>query len=288
MNKISIIIPCYNDQDGLNRLLQSIRTNFIKEVLSKVEVIIVDDFSDRKIVVNDSSISAKVLRNKKNRGPGYSRKRGANEAEGEYLLFIDSDDFFTKEINEVITRTKGNDIIMFGLEDRVDGKLLNYWKPKESRDIYKNIHSWNFIAKKEIWNSVEINSDSRIFEDWHHFLKLVYQKNLSIDIAENCFAKVYNLSQDSLSRNNISERDVEIPDVLIDNEIPLNAKQYISRLLIRNYSLRGLDYKTSRLVWKKISSNIQYSQLKFWFDYILGKIPFSLKKNVKKHLLKVR
>jgi glycosyltransferase involved in cell wall biosynthesis len=94
--KLSIVIPTYNRADLIGETLRSVQdqdfTNF--------EVIIVDDGSTdgtktvcEKFVSKDPRISY-LAGDTKNRGPGYCRNKAVQVAQGEFLIFLDSDDLF--------------------------------------------------------------------------------------------------------------------------------------------------------------------------------------------------
>lgn len=105
MAKVSVIIPVYNAEQYLRQCLDSI----VEQTLSDIEVICVDDGS------NDSSIDilneykrkdsrVKVLQ-QKNAGAGAARNRGMDIATGEYLSFLDADDFFENNMLEDAYKT---------------------------------------------------------------------------------------------------------------------------------------------------------------------------------------
>lgn len=79
--KISIIIPCYNDEENLRNCLKTIPQD------SSIEVIIIDDCSD-------IAIPYATYRNECNQGPGASRQKGLELSSGDYIIFMDSDDCF--------------------------------------------------------------------------------------------------------------------------------------------------------------------------------------------------
>lgn len=99
--KISIIVPCYNVEQYLNRCMQSL----INQTLQNIEIILVDDGSpDRCPQLCDEYAKMdnriKVI-HKKNAGLGYARNSGLEIASGEYIAFVDSDDFV--EVNMYAT-----------------------------------------------------------------------------------------------------------------------------------------------------------------------------------------
>ena len=96
----SVIIPHKNIPNLLQRCLDSIPRR------EDLEIIVVDDNSDSTIVDFDdfpglSDPTVKVIFTKKGGGAGYARNIGLREAKGKWLLFADSDDFFSGNSDEI-------------------------------------------------------------------------------------------------------------------------------------------------------------------------------------------
>ena len=97
-NKVSVVIPVYNSEKYLLKAIESI----IKQNLKGIEIIIVDDGSTD----NSKSIAeglAKKYENIKiisqeNAGPGAARNKGIKIASGEYITFLDADDYYPNNI----------------------------------------------------------------------------------------------------------------------------------------------------------------------------------------------
>ena len=94
MPKVSIIVPVYNEEEYVSTCLDSL----INQTLDDIEIILIDDNS------TDNSLNIlldyakkypniKVYHNEKNIGQGASRNRGLSLATGEYIGFVDSDDY---------------------------------------------------------------------------------------------------------------------------------------------------------------------------------------------------
>ena len=94
MKKISVIMPAYNVQPYIGRCLKSLEAQCFKDF----EVIVVNDGSTdgtEEIILNymsDSSLDIKYIY-QKNAGQGYARNEAMAMAQGEYIAFIDSDDY---------------------------------------------------------------------------------------------------------------------------------------------------------------------------------------------------
>ena len=85
---VSIIIPYYNRPLKLQRAINSI----VDQTHSNFEIIIVDDHSKEQLYFKEEYIF--YIRNSKNIGPGGSRNIGLKKAKGEYVVFMDSDDYW--------------------------------------------------------------------------------------------------------------------------------------------------------------------------------------------------
>lgn len=93
---ISFVVPCYNSRAYIPRTILSILTQEPKDF----EIIFIDDAStDDTIQVIETFMTKysfkhyKLRRNSENKGPAYSRNKGIREASGEYVMFLDSDDY---------------------------------------------------------------------------------------------------------------------------------------------------------------------------------------------------
>lgn len=118
--KISVIIPAWNQEMLITRTLDSIPTR------NNVEIIVIDDKSsdntykvllDYKNKNKDKNI--RLLHNMENKGVGYTFNRGLDEAKGDYIVRIDSDDYFyTGQFNYMVDKElDGTDMIYYNLED---------------------------------------------------------------------------------------------------------------------------------------------------------------------------
>lgn len=108
--KLSIIIPAYNAEAYLPQCLDSI----LAQERPGCEVIVVDDGStDGTAALLEHYPDVKVV-HQENRGMSTARNRGLDEARGEYILFVDSDDLLTDgALKTLVAELSGEDIIAF-------------------------------------------------------------------------------------------------------------------------------------------------------------------------------
>ncbi|MDZ4992178.1 glycosyltransferase [Clostridium perfringens] len=180
--KVSIIIPVYNCEDYIEKCLESI----VSQLYKNIEIIIINDGSTdntgeiiKKYVYGFNNI--KYI-NQKNSGPSQARNTGINEATGEYLVFVDSDDtiepLYIKLLYECIDN--GNyDIVCCGYVDKScygEVKLNDFWK--DNLEIEKKMFAkyccsgvggvlWSKIFKRDIIlkNNIRLRKDIFMSED---------------------------------------------------------------------------------------------------------------------------
>lgn len=90
--KFSIIIPVYNREKIISRCIDS----FLSQNFNNSELIVVDDGSTDltvKTINKYLDTNVKLVSYEQNRGPNYARNRGIEWANGDFILFLDSDDF---------------------------------------------------------------------------------------------------------------------------------------------------------------------------------------------------
>lgn len=162
MAKISVIIPVYNVEKYLRRCLDSV----CKQTLKDIEIICVNDCSpDNSIDIlqeyaeNDNRI--KVINFTKNQGVSVARNTGIDIAKGQYLAFLDSDDwldldFYEKLYNKAIE--SNSDLVIANINEFRDGSLRLF---PFIENIKQNKH--NFMGlfvlglyKKELLNKHDI------------------------------------------------------------------------------------------------------------------------------------
>ena len=105
MKKVSVVVPVYNTEKYLQRCIQSI----LGQTYERLELILIDDGStDSSGTLCDAAAQkdsrVKVL-HKENEGAGEARNYGINMAEGDYICFVDSDDYIAHRYIEIMLKT---------------------------------------------------------------------------------------------------------------------------------------------------------------------------------------
>ena len=208
MFNVSIIIPVYGVEKYIKRCLDSV----VNQTLKNIEIIIVnDETTDNSMLIceeyakKDSRIN---IYNKKNEGLGLTRNYGIEKAHGEYIAFLDSDDFVDLDFYEKLynnAKKNGSEVCFTNYkrfydkdniihspggnipfeEETIDAKrlLLNMMKAEAQNGRFIGMSVWRSIYKKSIVEQYNIKFCSeRIFisEDIiFNFDYLIHAKKVS-------------------------------------------------------------------------------------------------------------
>ena len=178
--KISIIVPVYKVEAYLKKCVESI----VNQTYQNIEVILVDDGSpDQCGHICDfyAKIDSRIrVIHKQNGGLSSARNAGISMSTGDYLLFVDSDDWISPRLCENAIQDleeSGADVVIYGFS-RIDEneKILENcvaFEPKDitSKEAVESLitlkidnYAWNKIYKKELFEGIRF-PEGRLWED---------------------------------------------------------------------------------------------------------------------------
>ncbi len=302
MPKLSIIVPVYNVEKYIDKSLNSL----VNQTLEDIEIIIVNDGS-----TDDSKkIIAKYLKNfpskikyfeKINGGLSSARNFGLNFATGEYVAFLDSDDYVEKDMyEEMFNKAKmGNSDMVecdflweyseFVDDSSIDGQCMEDFEnykiikvKKDKRKNYKNkkdmmrkprVVVWNKLIKRKIIEDYKIRfPEDLIYEDLEFFYKLIPYLN-KISYIEKYFVH-YVQRQKSLS--NVQTDKVgdifKILNNIIDyykanglyEEYKIELNYLYKRILLGSSMKRILKIKNKKIKMKLLKDTFFYLKSNFF------------------------
>ncbi len=143
--KLSIIIPAYNAESYLPQCLDSI----LAQKHQGCEVIVVDDGStDSTAALLERYPDVKVV-HQENHGMSTARNRGLDEARGEYILFVDSDDLLTAgALETLVAELSGEDIIAFNAKKLHDATGEQTYHPTIREP--KTTDGWTYFCRHRL------------------------------------------------------------------------------------------------------------------------------------------
>lgn len=246
--KVSVIVPVYNTEPYLERCLNSI----INQSFKDIELIIVNDNStdnSSNIIKSfmDKYNNIRYIDNKENKGVSNCRNEAIKVSNGEYILFVDSDDYLEKNMIETMYKEAANndlDIAICGYfldyeDENTQNKIINLDENRiyNGYEILSEIlhhkngitgHSWNKLLKASVIkeNNIQYPEHMKIYEDVAFFSRL-FPHCKKIKNIKNMF---YHYIQ----RNNSSIKTIDERFVLDTEEIVKLVNKSINELNLMN------------------------------------------------------
>lgn len=262
-------MPIYNAEKHLNNTIQSIINQSIG--FENIELILVDDAStddSKKIIESYREKYDNIIAyySEENHGfPGFGRNIGLNKATSDYLMFIDNDDEYDKDMCKTLCETiisENADVVVCGRmmvskngknKEKIPiikGHEENNTVILENDDLlYFNSHIvLNKIFKKEIItsNSLKFHENSRLDDDmfsYDYFInseKLIYLKDY--------YGYYWNVNSDSLSHTNAEKYIPEFIECVLYEYNQLKKQNKEQHIIYRaGNAIKGIIYYSSFL-----------------------------------------
>lgn len=224
MPKVSVIVPVYNVEKYIDKCLESL----VNQTLKDIEIIIVNDGStDNSIkIIEEYKEKYKnkiIYLEKENGGLSDARNYGIPYAKGEYIAFLDSDDYVDKKMYEKLYNKaieNNSDIVECDFYWKYPNKLI-----LDTRSEYKNINDMITNGRVVVWNKIykrNLIMDKNImftkgvrYEDIEFFYKIIPEINRLDYIKETL---VYYVQRESSISKKQSEKNEDI-FIVLDNVI---------------------------------------------------------------------
>lgn len=214
---ISVIVPVYNVEKYLPKCLDSL----INQTYTDVEFILIDDGS------TDSS--GKIADSYKDRDPRFrvfhtenhglsaARNYGIEHSKGEWLMFVDSDDWVSPSFCETPIRAAHEynaDLVVFWLHRVKKGKITKEDTSKFPKGIvsfekaisFDGIVAWNKLYKKELFNNIRF-PEGMVYEDVATTHKVFRQAERIAFIPDRLYYYVFRKTSISNTRSVKNKRD---------------------------------------------------------------------------------
>lgn len=248
--KISIVIPVYNSAHYLEKCLNSIVT----QTYSNLQIICVDDSSiddSWEILMHYASRDGrfKIFR-KKNEGVSEARNYGIKQADGEYLMFVDSDDWIEEKTCELvidtIQKTK-SDIVMWSYVR----ELLGESRPK------------NIMEHDRIYEGKEVQE--QLYRRMYGILgeELVSPENA--DALCTVWGKLYR--RNIIEKNQVSFFDIRKIGNYEDGLFNLDVFRYAKRVVFLNQTLYHYRRDNVSSITSEYNAEIK-NKKNILFDYL--------------------
>lgn len=265
--KISVIVPVYQVEKYLKRCVRSIQN----QTYTDIQIILVDDGAkDKSPIICDKFAEEDeriVVIHKKNGGLSDARNAGLKVALGQYVGFVDSDDYIDPRMYEILLRQLE--------EDQSDIAICDYIRVDESHTMLENkaktsvsskcylreqfidellkywgghfVVAWNKLYKKEIFRNLEFPFGKQ-HEDEFVFHRIIGKCTKITYVNEQLY--YYVQRKGSITDRGVSVKSMDYGEALIDRYYFTKKMGFIDW---KNYTAAQYSYKLEE--WDKLSNS---------------------------------
>lgn len=309
MKLVSIIIPVYNVEKYIEKCLNSA----INQTYKNIEIIAINDGSNDKSLDILNKYEKKDNRIKvisiQNSGVSAVRNLGIKEAKGEYIFFLDSDDYIKDDLIENLTKYMDQDYDLikyktiyvdeYGKEtERIDGPVFEEKSGTEAfnimydKDVMLEV-PWLYLYKKDLFTKNNITyPEGKVHEDFARtiLIMLKAKKMCSTDIYGYYYVKTQKSITRGNEENRIFQKSMDILDHYdyvmkkieeynLDDLTKQNVKSYYANdVILEAGNLHGKNQKKyiSEIKKRKVYNNIKVKNFKQLIKRILLSINIKL------------
>ena len=178
MHKVSIIIPVYNVERYLSRSLDSV----ISQTYKNLEIICINDCSSDgslDILEQYKKLDDRIIiyNNKEKQTASYSRNLGISKSTGEYIMFVDGDDYIASNYVESMVKhisSTGAEVVIS------DYYTLNFWKDESDEKYY---YYWQY--DKAPYNIENVRIDTTDTKNFVYFAVPCWNKIFSAEFLKS-------------------------------------------------------------------------------------------------------
>lgn len=253
--RYSVIIPVYNAEKTISRCIESI----VSQCYDSCEIILINDGSiDDSLKICESYSKKfdciKVI-NKSNGGPSSARNKGLDMASGEYILFVDSDDYVLSNFFSVLDENLDSDFSIFSFSYKKNSEIISKRLSNDLVNTENNFGKilamvktrcnspWGKMYKREIIqkNNIGFNEELNVGEDFLFNLQYALNAN-SINAVNKSIYCVDVSNEDSITRGfraDFLEKSLLIYkcgfDIINKADISIEEKERLSIILDYNF-----------------------------------------------------
>lgn len=256
---VSLLVPIYKVEKHLVKCLDTL----FNQTYPEVEYIFLDDCSPDKSMsvlhtyIEDYHLACKqitILAHTENKGIATTRNDLVKQAKGEYILFVDSDDWIELDmVEQLVKATKNGTVDIVGCDytkNYVDGRQTCHFEnyASISRDNIALLLNytigpalWKLLVRKELFQQIQFQPDIEIGEDYLASVKLFYY-------ADSCSCVhryLYHYAQYNENRysNKIAKSIEDHIKAVIEVEAFLGSVDFMNQEIIREINLRKFCIK---------------------------------------------
>lgn len=227
MTKVSLIVPIYNSQNYLEKCIKSL----ISQTLKDIQIILINDGStdNSEKIIKSFDDKRIVYISKNNEGIGKTRNLGIDKATGEFLAFVDSDDYLNEHFCEYMYQKAVNDdcdlVVCDFFEDRntLVGIKFKDFKDTNLRETpelinYINLGPCNKLYKKSLFDDKSNRFEENLkYEDAPFVVKMLVSANRIGKVNDYLTYYVIHSNSETTIRDKRMYDILEITNIIVND-----------------------------------------------------------------------
>lgn len=252
MTKVSLIVPIYNSQNYLEKCIKSL----ISQTLKDIQIILINDGStdNSEKIIKSFDDERIVYISKNNEGIGKTRNLGIDKATGEFLAFVDSDDYLNEHFCEYMYQKAVNDdcdlVVCDFFEERntLVGIKFKDFKDTNLRETpelinYINLGPCNKLYKKSLFDDKSNRFEENLkYEDAPFVVKMLVSANRIGKVNDYLTYYVIHSNSETTIRDKRMYDILEITDIIVNDlkkvDYPNDSLVSLAVMILTDYTIQ--------------------------------------------------
>lgn len=294
MPKFSIIVPVYNVEKYIKKCLDSI----FEQTFKDYEVIVVNDGTKDNSMDIVKKYDVKIVE-QSNQGLSEARNNGVKKATGEYILFVDSDDYIEKDLLKEVNNALTNkpDLVRYQIKDILDNEVIEYnekdFNNLTGEEAFKIITNFHYVEPACIYaikREYYVKNDFKFKKGTYHedfgIIPLIIIKSNKVNIINYCGYCYVKRSNSITNNSDYNQTIKKVEDMFIHYDYLINESKKLKKdtsyfnsfisnsLILKVAELKGENYKKYK---KELKNRKIYDNL----------LKDTKKRKIKQHFLKI-
>lgn len=252
MAKVSLIVPIYNSQNYLEKCIKSL----LNQTLKDIQIILINDGStdNSEKIIKSFDDERIVYISKNNEGIGKTRNLGIDKATGEFLAFVDSDDYLNEHFCEYMYQKAFNDdcdlVVCDFFEDRntlvgIKFKDFKDTNLRETPELINNINlgPCNKLYKKSLFDDKSNRFEENLkYEDAPFVVKMLLSANKIGKVNDYLTYYVIHSNSETTIRDKRMYDILEITDIIVNDlkkvDYPNDSLVSLAVMILTDYTIQ--------------------------------------------------
>ena len=252
MAKVSLIVPIYNSQNYLEKCIKSL----LNQTLKDIQIILINDGStdNSEKIIKSFDDERIVYISKNNEGIGKTRNLGIDKATGEFLAFVDSDDYLNEHFCEYMYQKAVNDdcdlVVCDFFEDRntlvgIKFKDFKDTNLRETPELINNINlgPCNKLYKKSLFDDKSNRFEENLkYEDAPFVVKMLLSANKIGKVNDYLTYYVIHSNSETTIRDKRMYDILEITDIIVNDlkkvDYPNDSLVSLAVMILTDYTIQ--------------------------------------------------